>query len=118
MGVAVNFDPRCLALVVSIKNFKSKQRYFSVASLRPIFKAIQGAEFTFSGKKPSRNLPGLVAAMCRGAVFNTTGSNIPGFIQYLQRVGSKKLFTTCTPLDVASWGSPSFTFLFRLKSKS
>lgn len=118
MGVAVNFDPRCLALAASSQNFKSKHRYCSVASMRTIVKAIQGPEFTFSGKRLSRNLLGLVAAICRGAVFNPTGSSITEFMQYLQRVSSKKLFTTCTPLDVASWSSPSSPFRFRLKSRS
>lgn len=50
MGVAVNFDARCLVLAVSSQNFKSKHRYCSVASLRAIFEAIQGAELPFLEK--------------------------------------------------------------------
>lgn len=59
-------------------------RYYSVASLRAIFEAIQGAEFTLSGKKLSRSLPGLVAATRRAAVFSTRGITIKEFTHYLQ----------------------------------
>lgn len=56
MGAAINLDPRRLALVVSSQNFRREHtgsvfHCYSVVSLRAIFEAIQGVEFTFSGKK-------------------------------------------------------------------
>lgn len=83
-GVAVNFDPRSLALVVSSQNFKSKHTGIIISSLRASFQAIQGAEITFSEKRLSRNLPGLVPATHGGAVFSATGSSSTEFIRCLQ----------------------------------
>lgn len=84
-GCSSKFWSHILSLSCQQSKFQEQtHKYYSVASLRAIFQAIQGAKFAFSGKRLYRNLSGLVAAARRGAVFNTTRSSVTEFIRYLQ----------------------------------
>lgn len=85
MGAAVNFDPGCLAIVVSSQNFKSKHTGVIVQlHCEQFSRQFKELNLPFLEKILSRKLPGLVAATRRGALFDTRGSSIKEFTRYLQ----------------------------------